>query len=455
LVLALTDKSNLPLSASPIEVFGEVTTTTTLKYAPQQILFNPLEVIFNKEIGNLSDIYCAQIDQNNSTLTWSTDGCTTFLSNNRVICNCSRLSHQTLIYNRTMIKSNEIKEDVYYKNLSYISFTIVFVCFTATLLLYIYCRMGKVAIMFQVNIALLMIFSDVIFIFGIGSEWQIEKGLCKALTVLFHFLLTSLFSWFLALSWHSYHKLSDVIKQTYKNRTNTYMLLGYGCPCVMSLLSMAIFYEGFGNVDSVCWISDTLMVSMFLPPIALLIIFNIVVLGMVIGVYFSPRTSTTTPDNAAFELEKDEVYSARDSIRASSLMLPMVTVTWVFGILRMVQDEALTKYAFLILNIVQGVMYFIGYCLLNRQIKDTLSCSSNSDDDYVVDSPTLTNLSLYKLRANNKHSFTNEAFITSPTRLAKATAYDGKNFANAAKSSIPTEVLFEMQQQWYNKKPDY
>ena len=36
-----------------------------------------------------------------------------------------------------------------------------------------------------------------------------------------------------------------------------------------------------------------------------------VVLGMVVGVYFSPRSSMTIDEQKALEFEKDEIYDAR------------------------------------------------------------------------------------------------------------------------------------------------
>ena len=46
-------------------------------------------------------------------------------------------------------------------------------------------------------------------------------------------------------------------------------------------------------------------------------------------------------------------FAYRDLIRLSSVMLPLLAVTWVFGVFRMVNNDKFSKYMFHVFNIVQ------------------------------------------------------------------------------------------------------
>ncbi|XP_057313955.1 uncharacterized protein LOC130655241 isoform X2 [Hydractinia symbiolongicarpus] len=451
LMLKLSPKSLLLPSSTQIQTYGELITSKILKYENKSPLDTPAKISFPQTVSNSSDVTCTQLVENNSSLVWSTNRCKTKVLEKMIECNCSRLAHQTLFYNYTKLPAKNDEDDEYVV-LSYVSFGISTFCFLATLLTYSCSKMSRISLIFQANITIMTVITEVIFMFGIGSEIDLEKGVCKALTVLFHFFVTALFSWFLAQSWHSYHKLNDIIKQTYTERVYWYLFLGYGYPCVVSMISLGIFYDSYGIQTNVCWVTDTLLVAMLVPPLALLIILNTVILGMVVGVYFSPRSESSFPDEKTFVLEKDEICHVRDDIRASSILLPIVIATWVFAILHMLDKNSFAKYLFLLFNTLQGILYVIGYCLLNRKImKRQMWSNPSSNYDSSLGSPNFPSLNMSKMRAI-KNGTSNSAFETSP-RLGKAAAYNGMNFMNM-KRSIPSEVMYEMQQQWSRRKEE-
>ena len=66
------------------------------------------------------------------------------------------------------------------------------------------------------------------------------------MTVVFHFLLTSLFSWLLAQSWHTYVQLGNPTKNNNSDKINTCLLIGYGFPFFVSLFGLAVLYDSYG-----------------------------------------------------------------------------------------------------------------------------------------------------------------------------------------------------------------
>ena len=88
------------------------------------------------------------------------------------------------------------------------------------------------------------IFVSLVFIFNFNFNFF--QGNCKWIVVVFHFFLASIFSWFLSLALQAYHRFNDVIKQTLKPRFGIYILIGYGYPILLTLISLAIFYKDYG-----------------------------------------------------------------------------------------------------------------------------------------------------------------------------------------------------------------
>ena len=65
---------------------------------------------------------------------------------------------------------------------------------------------------------------------------------------------------------------------------------------------------------------------------------------------------------------KDRVDKIRSGIRASVVILPIMGLTWVFGLLGFNVDTLAFKYIFTILNSLQGLLIFIFHCVLNKKV---------------------------------------------------------------------------------------
>ena len=58
----------------------------------------------------------------------------------------------------------------------------------------------------------------------------------------------------------------------------------------------------------------------------------------------------------------------RMGVKATAVILPLLGVTWVFGLLSFNTATLAFKYIFAILNSLQGLMIFIFHCVLNQQV---------------------------------------------------------------------------------------
>ena len=65
---------------------------------------------------------------------------------------------------------------------------------------------------------------------------------------------------------------------------------------------------------------------------------------------------------------KTQVEKVRTGVKASGVILPLLGMTWLFGLLSFNSDTVIFKYIFTIFNSLQGLMIFIFHCVLNKQV---------------------------------------------------------------------------------------
>ena len=65
---------------------------------------------------------------------------------------------------------------------------------------------------------------------------------------------------------------------------------------------------------------------------------------------------------------KTQVEKVRTGVKASGVILPLLGITWLFGLLSFNSDTIIFKYIFTIFNSLQGLMIFIFHCVLHKQV---------------------------------------------------------------------------------------
>ena len=65
---------------------------------------------------------------------------------------------------------------------------------------------------------------------------------------------------------------------------------------------------------------------------------------------------------------KTQVEKVRTGVKASGVILPLLGITWLFGLLSFNSDIIIFKYIFTIFNSLQGLMIFIFHCILNKKV---------------------------------------------------------------------------------------
>ena len=65
---------------------------------------------------------------------------------------------------------------------------------------------------------------------------------------------------------------------------------------------------------------------------------------------------------------KNKMEKLRTGVKATAVILPLLGITWIFGLIAFGSVAVAISYPFAIFNSLQGLMIFIFHCLLNKQV---------------------------------------------------------------------------------------
>lgn len=297
---------------------------------------------------------------------WFDDGCYLYHTNaTHTICHCSHLTNFALLLD--LYDSPDViekDEDLILSLMSYVGCVLSSACCFFSVLLYSILHLKGDRIHVHKNLAFNMGVVQLLFFFGTGQTQN--KWLCKAVGIALHFFLAAMFAWMLVEGWHLYLAIIKVLSTQKKSFLKRYYILGYGLPTGVTALSMAIFWDNYG-VGKICWMTEIVLVSLFLPPVVVVILTNIVILGMVIGVLISP----TTEKRQKYTSDKNFINNIRVALKASLLLLPLLGITWLLGFLQVNSDTAVMSYAFVLLSSFQGVYFFVTNVVMDQEVCTT------------------------------------------------------------------------------------
>ncbi|XP_070547293.1 adhesion G-protein coupled receptor D1-like [Ptychodera flava] len=186
---------------------------------------------------------------------------------------------------------------------------------------------------------------------------------CTAVAALLHYFFTSVFCWMLVEGIHLYFQLVVVLKKALRRRFMAYYLIGWGVPLVLVAISVGFGHAYYGTDDN-CWLSvESDMIFAFIGPMLAVILFNLVILGIALRVICRRITNKT----------EDKYKNIRSSLKAAILLLPLLGMTWLFGLLSVDRHTIFFEYVFAVLNSLQGFFIFIFYCWTSKEVRSQLA----------------------------------------------------------------------------------
>jgi hypothetical protein len=134
------------------------------------------------------------------------------------------------------------------------------------------------------------------------------------------------------------------------------MILYSPCYCVLLCIMT------YDPLLSRCWLATIPFYWSCLAPIALIMIINFVVFGMVIH---QLRKLNARNDKRAVKQ-----YGIKTQLRGAVAVVILLGLTWVFAIFAVGRASLIFQYLFCVFNSLQGLFIFIFYCVMKKDVKD-------------------------------------------------------------------------------------
>jgi hypothetical protein len=309
---------------------------------------------------------------------WSVEGVTTeteTVEGDLSIIQCSSL-HLTSFAVLVDVRGVQINTKAL-SVVSYIGLSLSMICLLATIIFYI--SFGKklfsaVHNFIHLNLSIALFVGYLVF--GVGVELAAKNEIaCKAVTALIQYFFLSAFCWMMCEGVMLYLMLVAVFS-TLKKKWWFFMLLGWGIPLPFVVIGLGSVHDEYGVRDitgklQYCWLSSgngTYAIWTFVAPMLAIILINVVFLVLVLRSIYKSRMSKTTKKSMKGKKENKEKEVAKSILKATLILLPLLGLTWVFGLFAVNENTAVFAWLFTIFNSLQGFFIFFFHVLRNKRV---------------------------------------------------------------------------------------
>ncbi|XP_022808619.1 adhesion G-protein coupled receptor D1-like [Stylophora pistillata] len=319
----------------------------------------PVEMTFWPSQDIQSNVDCVFWDQGqkNNHGNWSTEGCqVTQRNSSTVTCHCNHLTSFAVLTRVTPHQPSK-EHELPLSIITYVGCGLSVLGCLLTILTYsLLPSVRSQRILIHMNLVTALVVAQVLFLVAaFAVSPRTSRVACYVIAVSLLFLLLCVFSWMLAEGLHIYFTVVRVFDSG-RTRKLFYLLIGWGFPFIVTVVVVSVFQRGLLSND-LCWLSiETGAIWSFVGPVIFVMLFNLVIVTMVMSVT-SRMLNEETPS------------SVRSLTKAFITLLPILGLTWVFGLLAVNNDSVLFEYIFAILNSLQGFLIFLLYCLKNSEVR--------------------------------------------------------------------------------------
>ncbi|XP_052693314.1 adhesion G protein-coupled receptor E3-like isoform X3 [Crassostrea angulata] len=296
---------------------------------------------------------------------WSEEGCTVIQTDRqRTVCHCNHLTNFAILM-RPYTQVSE--ESPFLKTMSFVGIALSIAFTFLTSLIYIltwrYIRSDKNIMM--LNICGSLILSYTIFISSV--EQTSNEVACVAITAIIHYFFLVTFFSMLGLGVYYFMSITVTyyalyVANNFKSKSRIHWFLGgiWGIPVIITTTNLGAFWGKGYHLKSYCWLSiESGSLYMFIIPVCLISLINILIIVSLLRVLFASSIV------ARSSLQR----KASSGLRSLGTLLPVLGVTWLFGILAVNENAVVFQYLFVIANSFQGFLIFVSHVLLDKKVR--------------------------------------------------------------------------------------
>lgn len=319
----------------------------------------PVEMTFWPAQASQSNEHCVFWNQSEGNYhgIWSTGGCQVAYRNySTITCHCNHLTSFAVLTRVTPHQPSE-KHELSLSIITYVGCGLSVLGCLLTILTYAFLpSLRSQRILIHMNLVIAILLAQVLFLVAVFAvSPQTSRVACYGIAVGLFFLLLCVFSWMLAEGLHIYFMVVRVFDSG-RTRKLFYLLIGWGFPFIVTVVVVSFFQRGLLSRD-LCWLSiETGAIWSFVGPLIFVMLFNLVIVTMVMSV-----TSKM--------LNEERPSNVRSLTKAFVTLLPILGLTWVFGLLAVNNNSIVFEYLFAIFNSSQGFLIFLFYCLKNSEVR--------------------------------------------------------------------------------------
>ncbi|XP_035392157.1 adhesion G-protein coupled receptor D1 isoform X2 [Electrophorus electricus] len=329
------------------------------------ILTHQLNTVHQMQALNQSSkvlLYCAFLDYSSKEGVWSNEGCMRTGGNlSYSVCVCNHLTNFAILMQVIPMELSK-NHQVALSTITYVGCSVSIFCLAITLVTF--AVLSSVSTIrnqryhIHANLSFAILVAQILLLIS----FRFEPGTmpCKVMAVLLHFLFLCAFAWMLVEGLHLYSMVVRVFGSE-DSKHFYYYGIGWGSPLVICVVSITSSLDSYGEVGN-CWLSlEDGAVWAFVAPALLVITVNI---GILIAV--TRIISRISAEN--YKVHRDAT-SLKLTAKAVAVLLPILGISWIFGVVAVNDHSLLFQYLFAAFNSLQGFFIFLFHCLLNSEVR--------------------------------------------------------------------------------------
>ncbi|XP_064402412.1 adhesion G protein-coupled receptor E3-like isoform X2 [Halichondria panicea] len=242
----------------------------------------------------------------------------------------------------------------------------------------------------HLNLSISLLLGYVVFLSGVDTAVANEVA-CVFVAALLHYLFTTVFFWMLCEGIMLYLMLVVVFSQISK-KWWIFFIIGWVIPVIPVAISVGIIHDQYGTKEY-CWIAvgagDKGAIWAFVVPMLLVILVNIFFLLAALRSVYKQKKSTMQRTG-----KKGSLQLFSQLFKATIILLPILGLTWVFGLLSVNSSTIVFAWLFSIFNSLQGLFVFIFHVLRSEKVTKFLKqCRKRIDSVVSTSASGKNNLS--------------------------------------------------------------
>ncbi|XP_028401048.1 adhesion G protein-coupled receptor L2-like [Dendronephthya gigantea] len=343
----------------------------------------PVQIIWDTN-GENNDGQCAYWIPESGENRWKTDGCIRVedqSGRNRSICECNHLTaFATIDISRNLLSKGERKALEVISTIGCsLSLIGVFLTIATYALLWKSLHKNvKTNIPSQVllNLCVAIGMTDIFAI--IAGPAQKHETTCIVISILLYFSILAIFGWMFCEGIIIYLQLVNVYSGLALGgkHLKAFYVIGWGIPVVLVPVLVGANDRKDFITDHACWCrGDGALFWIFVCTIVIILLINLVIFVLALRNALSSSHVSTTRSETDTKLRK-----AKIGVKGSAVLLPILGLTWVFGLLVFNRDAIVFKYLFAIFNSIQGLMIFVFHVLINKKVYEAINSVKKARD---------------------------------------------------------------------------